>query len=319
MASCSANQGEKSIEELKGKRCRNPFIIWFRERSGSSHLQTILNNHPDIACRGEDFFHSAPVNIPASDDPNEFQFRGNTFIRRIKNRDRNLKPVDRPSTEQIVKHLYFIYSLNRNACGYKLKFPIQVDMYPEVCDELRRLSSELRIIVLHRKNILKQVISRFNMLRIKAAAGACNLHRNAKKAQLDTKLKIDVKRVLGLARHFKEEENTFFEDVKKLQQQTDPLNVLRIDYEDLLADEVGQSQRAFEFLGAAPDSMVKSLYQKATPDNLASVVENFDELAQAVAGTEFEAMLYDNPAVVKLTWPHTTQRQLSLSQRRRAS
>lgn len=291
MAHRNASSGGDLVKDLQSKRCKHPFVIWFRERSGSSHLQAILDNHPDIVCRGEHFFHSAPVDLPPSEDVNEFFFQNRTFVRCISNRLPAQTPIVRPTKTQILEHLYYIYSLHPNACGYKLKYPIQFEMYPEVCEALRELSGDLRVIVLHRKNILKQVISRFSMLRIREAAGLCNLPRDKKEVGPNTKLTVDVKRALGLVQHFKDEEKSFFEDIKKLEQQAGMLKVLRIDYEDLLADEAGQSRRAFEFLGADPDAKVESLYRKATSDDLASVVENYDELVAEVTGTEFESML----------------------------
>ena len=61
-------------------------------------------------------------------------------------------------------------------------------------------------------------------------------------------------------------------------------------YEELLRDEEVVMDRLFRFLGVAPRSTTAAIL-KHTPDDLSSIVLNFDELCAYFRGTETERQL----------------------------
>ena len=71
---------------------------------------------------------------------------------------------------------------------------------------------------------------------------------------------------------------------------------LEVYYEDLAGQE-GEHQlaRIFRFLGVAPHSLagINVPHQRQNPFPISELVTNFDELATALEGTEYEWMLDD--------------------------
>ena len=187
------------------------------------------------------------------------------------------------------------------ACGFKFKYPIQHQLFPEVVDELKSLGNDLRVIVLSRRNVLKQSISRQNMLRISEATGGerFNLDQlvdgQVKQQLKQEPIHLDVPAVVQYARQLEREKEGFFEVVDDFEAQCGA-QLFRIDYEDLLADQATVIARILDFLTVPVDAPLFSLVEKATPDRLAAAIRNFEELQAAVAGTELEVFLSDDPS-----------------------
>lgn len=284
------DKAERFIRKIRVRRCAVPFIVCFRERSGSTHLCSLLDNHPEIVCRQEDFCERivSPGEEKAGEDLFDFgQLKCH----------RNLLPFHQkriysPSRKMIVQHFHDIYSGQVRACGFKFKFPIQFQLFPEVLAELNMILPDVRIISLQRRNTLKQAISRENMLRIRAAIGgkSSNLVEQHMPSEFDSTFEIDVDSVLRYARQLKTQEASFLEAVGELEEKS-AWPVLSLEYEALLADQQAVVRSVFEFLGVDVSATLYSTVHKATPDDLASAITNFDELKRAVAGTEFESMI----------------------------
>jgi hypothetical protein len=68
-------------------------------------------------------------------------------------------------------------------------------------------------------------------------------------------------------------------------------DVLDLTYEDdVAADPVRAYRRICYFLGVKNEP-VEIRYGRTTPQKLTEIIENFDEVKAALAGTEFEWML----------------------------
>ena len=271
---------------------KTPFVIWFQERTGSSHLTDILDNHPEISCRGEVYYHSAPCKESDERFDQAIEYAGEKYLRMLNFCSDYRAIINSPDRNQLVRHFHYIYSMNAKACGFKFKFPVQFGLFPEVANEIRKLPN-LHVIALNRRNCLKRVISRQNMLRIQEQTqGACNLNsKNENAVDLQSKLTIDVPAIVSLTKYHLRKHSEFVAGIDGFFEPGSSRRVLNIDYEDLLINEDQTAQKIFEFLGVDENAKVVSNLKKATPDNLADAIENYEELVEAVRGTDFEWMV----------------------------
>lgn len=290
---------EHWIRRIRVRRCLVPFVILFLERTGSTHLCSLLSNHPEVVCRHEDFCelgvnglgvnNAADHVVPDDVDASQFVTYGKTSYRRALNKFKK-KQIINPTRREITQHFYDIYSCPAKACGFKFKFPIQVHLFPEVLNELHSALPELRIIALRRQNTLKQSISRENMMRIRQAENSDNLFKYRMTQPFDATFSIDVPSVLKYARQLKQQNSEFDEAIEQLDGKS-RWPTQRLFYEDLLNDQTAVVRSLFEFLEVDVNVQIFSGIRKATPDDLASAILNYDELEQAIAGTEFASML----------------------------
>ena len=132
--------------------CTNPFLIWFTGRTGSTYLCDLLNSHPQITCRKEQF-----VEVKLEDDT-DFPANGRTFTSKAGEFGRRLfadqKVIDDPADEFTLGYLSSVLNGPTKACGFKLKFPNQSLVYPEIVSALQRVDN-LRVIELIRDNVLR--------------------------------------------------------------------------------------------------------------------------------------------------------------------
>ena len=281
---------ERLIRRIRVRRCEVPFVILFSERSGSSHLCSLLDNHPEIVCRREDFTEqSVGIHDSSTDDQSIIRLGDFAWSRRLllfQGKVRN-----DPGHQMVIKHFHDIYACRGKSCGFKFKFQIQLQLYPEVLRELNLLNPRLRVIALQRRNVLKQAISRQNMLRIQQlTSGDCNLSDSVQQGTMDEKFQLDIPLVLRYARFLSRQTGVFQESVQDLAKRSD-FPALHLTYEDLLSDKENQVRKAFQYLEVDPDVPVYSAIHKSTADDLSQVISNFEELRSEVQGTKFESML----------------------------
>ena len=291
MANTLKLKAERLIRRLRVRRCKVPFVILFQERSGSSHLCSLLSSHADVLCRVEDF---ALKNIEYLDSPDQvtqvLRSGRQEFVRLLK-RFKNTKLS--PTESDAVQHLYDVYSCRYRACGFKFKHQIQFDMFPEIVRELRAIGKQLHVIVLHRRNVLKLAISRANLNRVRDITnGACNFdsrHRHISLALVHSPMQIDVKRLVSTARDLLLQQKDFASDVAR-NFPGSKIPMLEIDYQDLHSHQMETMQNVFDFL-KVPRKLVCSAIQKVTLDELSMAIANYEELESAVMGTELEQYL----------------------------
>ncbi len=262
------------------KLCASPFVIWFRERSGSTFLCSMLKSHPDIFCRYEDFdLFWAEDQPEAANFKKPLTFNRRPYYRRVK----EFKGfVDHPDEQRAIGHLRQLYSRPNPACGFKFKFEIQVAGYPEIVDELHWISPMLRVLFLTRRNVLKQAVSRQNMERLKFQS---NHGANLRSTTSLPPLSLDIPRALRYARYLTAQDGRFEKSVSRFD------HVKTICYEELQADPQRIMTEVLEFLNVNTSHQLTSSFLKSTPDRLDTAVANYDELVSAVSGTELESML----------------------------
>ena len=248
--------------------------------------------HPDISCRHEDF-HVRVAKEKRPEDSARLAVRwrdGEVYWRRLQ--QFNGKLVEDPNSRQVIAHFYDIFSFPSLACGFKLKYPLQLDLYPEVVSELKLVSSTLRIIVLSRRNLVKQAVSSQNLHRkLTRVDDAANLPPNQVTGnETFEPIKIDLPRAIRYTKLLNAEYEMFQAKARELVSENTS-RILHIDYEDLLYEQADTLMRVFTFLDVADHYKVTSNMRKIIPDDLSKAVLNFDELQDAFRGTEFMEML----------------------------
>ena len=288
------------IRSIRVPTCPTPFVICFLERSGSTHLCSALNSHPDITCRLEDFDVSHPdATSPATsadndgelNDPFENWRRQKLRRRLFRFNDVN---IESPTSAQVTAHFYDIFSVPSHACGFKFKYPIQFEAYPEVVKEIGRMGNDFRLIVLTRHNLLKQAISRQNMLRIFYNFNGNNLHSHqrseVKRSLLRQPFSLDIQRATKYALDLQNTRDELFEFAEVIEAKR-PNTVLRVEYEDLLSKEADTMKKLFEFLSVDSKISHSSYVEKATPDRLQDAICNYDQLVESITSTSLEQFL----------------------------
>jgi LPS sulfotransferase NodH len=207
----------KNIKMLKKYFRQNTkktrFVIIFSGRSGSTHLRSLLNNHPDIFCRDEKF-HDKNKNYSS----------------------------DRVNT--IAKELSSVFSSNKNVVGFKFKFPEQHEWYPEVEDFIQK-EEDIKIIFLYRKNIVKQAISKQNQLIVYKNIKDSNILKNQN--HIKTSIFLDVNWVKDKAELIMRSYAFYYGKYKNSK------NFIKICYEDLVLNQDKEMERIFNFLNVKPE------------------------------------------------------------------
>lgn len=242
------------------------FIILTTQRTGSTLLWKYIDNHPNISAHGEMFLSS---------HNGEDSF--STFKRRsLKNRLRYY--IKRKS---VVSDYLQEFSTKKNmieACGFKL-------MYNQVIPELETCILETRPTIIHlvRNNALKIVVSR-------ETARKRNLYH------LDTNNKIQNVTVrlepLCLLNNLK----NIVAEVESNRKKYLDLPYLEVTYESFVKDMAKEANRIFSFLAVKNVENLPVPLKKINPDSVSDLIENYDEVKEALLGTEFESMLDESRA-----------------------
>ncbi len=277
------------VRKLRVRRCTVPFVILFLERSGSTYLCSLLDNHKQITCRQEDFHgvFSGRVDSPES------RKNISNWSRRIQGFGGKL--IEPASEKDAITHFHDLFSFPTVACGFKFKFPRQFQLFPEIVEEFRWLSPALHVIVLSRRNVLKQAVSRQNLDRIVSATGRANLSlKNSGIAENLGQFELNVEQAIQYARFTLIQQAEMVKTVEQMESELG-VSTLPIHYEDLLSERDVTLHRVFDFMKldtnvAVPESQLK----KATSDRLESALSNYDQLVRAVHGTPFAEMLDPN-------------------------
>ena len=264
----------------KMEKCRTPFFIWFTGRTGSTFLCDLLNSHPQIFCAKEQFCEVKILDgVEFSESARTYSSQSGTFGRRL---FADGTTIDDPSDEQTLDYLGSIFSQSRKACGFKLKFPMQSMVYPEVVTRLRETEG-LKVIELLRENVLKQAISLRNVDRIKQM-GVSKSSNAVQPIELEP-LNVDVKMTIQHANYFLRSREAFHQFTGEFSE------ILPVSYEQILYSQGKTLKSILDFLGVDEAPELHSMFNKTTPDKIADAISNYDELKSGVQGTELEAFL----------------------------
>jgi len=224
-----------------------PFVLMFEGRTGSSHLISMLDNHPRIRASGE-----ALVSRKEKGSAEQLRWTASALTAPLVGRNR--------------------------AIGFKTKLHDILD--PEAFANLLR-EKQARIIYMYRANTIKAVVSHIRSYLLKQQIGTYNTTTENKRLPPTG---IEVK-------WFEKELRVREERDEALDGYLDALGlpVLRVSYEELLADEGATVRKVCAFLGVAYEK-TPSRFVKNTSDDLHKVLLNFEELKAHYAGTRYAPM-----------------------------
>lgn len=261
-----------------------PFLIWFQQRSGSSHLVSLLNSHPEIRCKGE-VFGCYPVGKVGEEGshPTSRPLGENLYRRRI-----NQFPgrTEDPNDEQCIQEIMSLFGIeganvSKKTVGFKMKFPSQATLFPEVRQYLESVNESLKVIVLTRKNYLHRAISNLNLDRLQNLTARSNVEERVELPPQE----FDVGEVVRLIRYYQELETRFYAWPEKF-----PLR-LQVDYDDLVAGDLTRTAKELlGFLDVSTNVRLTSKLKKVAPSRLETIVDNASELQVALKenGLDYE-------------------------------
>ncbi len=237
------------------------FIVLTTQRSGSSYLCSLLDNHPGISCTQEVFL---PRNT------NEITYR--TW--RTASIGRELKHWFKRQ-DAVNAYLAQLYGKQPSlqAFGFKLMYG-QAKRYPEVVDWCGR--NNVRVVHLIRQNALKMVVSRH-------VAQKRGVYLSTRTMDPVT-VSIDTRRLI----HQLQQSDRLVQRHREL---FSDLPCLEVSYEAMMADRDRQLQDILTFLDCEVNLHLSTELVKTSSDSLASLIENYDEVCQALIGSRFEKYL----------------------------
>jgi hypothetical protein len=238
------------------------FILAGTQRTGTSFIESTLDSHPEICSFGEIFLFR--------------KGRGANIVSGYRHY------INQAPAKRMVRHYLARRGLIKeyldqlgsdcrgSAVGFKLMLG-QTRILPCVPEYIRH--NNYRVIQIVRRNPLKIYLSRAAL-------------RRSKVAHTDRKLKVQ-KIMIPTERLVSHLDKVLWENCWA--ERTFPdLDRLAVYYEDFVASREEQLRKISEFLGIAPYEGMKSDLIKLNPDKLSDLIENFEEVAVALKGTQYE-------------------------------
>lgn len=240
------------------------FVVLTAPRTGSNFLCSLLNSHPQILCHHE--LYNASGIFSALD----LRSRSAYYFGTLAERDRDplgfLARVWGKSFGHPVVGFKFNRGQNRAVFEAVLADP------------------EIQKIVMRRRNRIKTYVSEM----IAQLTGEWESYPGIRLNGAPPQIPVPPH---GLFR-FVEHNQTYFDDIDRALAGCGQ-TALNVEYEEVVGGD-GTVGRVCEFLGVTPDAAgVKAATRKQNPADLRQVIANFDELAQALAGTELESELFE--------------------------
>lgn len=249
------------------------FIIWFNQRSGSTHLSSLLDSHPQLACWRE-IFYRGEGNVV--DD--EFTRSGLANVHKFLE-SFYLYKWGAGGTQMVAEH---DASHRPAAIGFKLKYQ-QADRYPEI-DRYLRKDAELKVIHLVRKNLLATLVSSVMLPSVRARFGSANVKSDVALGEFCQSMELDASTVGARL-------SDLGAGIARARTVVAHLPVLEITYEDLMERHADTCKSILTFLGVDPMQSLSSEYRKILPNSLESVISNVHQIRGALSGTCYEEFL----------------------------
>jgi LPS sulfotransferase NodH len=256
---------------LAGQRDYRRFIILGRGRSGSNFLATSLASHPAIVTFGELF-----NNLSYPDGGINWSYPGYANADQAASRLRLAEPL-----RFIDEKVFAPMPSAVRAVGFKLfYFHAREPEWAPVWEHLRE--TKVAAVHLRRRNLLASLVSAEVAKRTKQWSTLTAGPRPTKVAPID----LDP----GECR-------TYFEKTEAHRRNFSGLFPDRIDldYEDLVADYEGTTNRVQDFLGV-PRAKLSSELRKQASTPLDRRIANYEMLAQHFRGSPWEALFEDPSA-----------------------
>ena len=249
------------------KKNGNIFVMLFLGRTGSTYIIDVLNQSPAVKFEGEWL-----ERFKESDDSTEKQI-------------------------QWIKQLFSEKNIRKyEAIGFKTK---TFDIPDVSAFKLQMQNLCPTMLVLSRRNVVKHALS---IIRIEERAK--KLEESLTPGEWERKkrtpaiwnvydstetfhrTRVDTKRLHDLVLWLESASASQSALVLELIRLAD-LDIVTIEYEDLIVDKESFFRKLFSLLGAASPNFVDRVF-KHTPNEIGEVVENLDELISYYRGTKYE-------------------------------
>jgi hypothetical protein len=241
------------------------FVIVGVRRTGTTLIRTTLDSHPDIRCFGASFRMGGRLTQSEGESfEHSYQkYLSGSLVRRMRD---FIAP-----RHMVYEYLDALLNVpGKKAVGFKL-LAYDYPQYPTVIKYLHE--NNFRVIHVVRSNLLKTLIS-----------------RHVKKVRRFGKATTEVKRTQIALR-----EDRLLKDLRKLEQQNEAwvaeakgLPYMRTTYEDFVANKEQELQRMLEFLDVEFRPDLQSPLVKVNPDDIRSIITNYDAVADTLRGTPYE-------------------------------
>lgn len=241
------------------------FILAGTQRTGTTLIETTLDSHPEICSFGEIFLFK--------------KGRGANVVSGYRHYI-NQAPVKRKMRHYFAQRVLITEYLDQlggdcreGAVGFKLMLG-QTRMFPCVPEYIQ--SNNYRVIQVLRRNPLKIYLSREAL-------------RNSKVAHTDKRLKVEKIRI-PTDQLVSQLDKILWEN-RWAERIFPDLDLLTVYYEDFVNSKQEQLREISKFLGIKHYEGMKSSLIKLNPDKLSDLIDNFDQVANALKETQYERYL----------------------------
>lgn len=237
-----------------------PFAVVGTQRTGTTVIRTLLDSHPQVRCIGEAFLMNWPGETGYA-----AHLRGRP-VRRVRHF------ADRRAL--VSEYLDSLFSDGGvRAAGFKLMHS-QARRFPSVIPELRERGG--RAIHIVRRNVLKTLISR-------EVARANRLYHTEKQVRL-RRARLNPRRLIRQLDRIAAENRAWSRLLRDIPHH-------RTRYEAFQRDNAGELRILLRFLGVDPTPELTSPFVKMSPDRMADIVENYEQVQRRLRGTPYERFL----------------------------
>jgi LPS sulfotransferase NodH len=242
------------------------FVLLSTQRTGSTWAIDMLNSHPHVVAYAELFMHDG-IGRPKWAGETDLVF-WRTFLREHGQPGNRLR-----RTALLWQYLDRVYAGRPgvDAAGFKLMYS-QLDVSRPLVPALAL--RRVRVIHLVRRNVLDVLVS----LHAIGARGA--LH--ARGAVPPVRVRVPTGDLVQRIEEHERAVDTARTRFAKLR-----LPWREVAYEELVAAPAEQFGALFEFLGTDPDAVPSSPLTKLNPLAHEELIENYDEVRDALAGTPY--------------------------------
>jgi LPS sulfotransferase NodH len=252
------------------------FIVLSTQRTGSAFLEQCINSHEDIVCHGE-------ILLGYGGHYTDLPPKWLKSHRRLR------------TLWQAIASGAFLYPKKTMEMTWNTKSPQewrgfrlmynQINRDPRVMHYLNN-HTEIKVIHLQRRNLLKQYISLY-LMHNQSRYGRYEAHVTKKPSQI--KVRVDQNKALDYFRSFEKTRNNILLKFKEFER-------LDIFYEDMignggLADDV--TSKISTFLGI-PKALLVSDQVKINSKNLEDIVDNYTDLKRLLENTKYKNWLYED-------------------------
>ena len=243
------------------------FAILGVQRTGTTLLMGLLDQHPDVVCVGE-----------------IFQYRTENVQYGIRRFRAYVHDSPQRRILDLIRWRGIVYDyldtvfppFEQSATGFKIMLD-QIRRYRPVLDYLRQ--NQYKIIHVVRSNVLKTHVSRLRARR----SGVYH----SSQPTTGSKIRIPVVSLL-------QELALLSEDNAELASLVSELGLANhtTTYESLRGEKwPAEQQKILHFLGVNPDVALRPKSVKLTADDLEQVIENYDEVVRVLENTPYESCL----------------------------